>query len=293
MTPADDAPSVSRVHAPAEIFADAESDSPASVRWSVRVVDVDTDHTLWEFDPGLVLKTASIGKLFLLIEIARQCEAGELRLDERITRTDEDAVADSGLWQLLSEPSMSIQDLCVLIGSVSDNLATNVLVRRIGIDRVAETTAACGFTVSRLLDRVRDERLPEHPHTLSVGSAGELCRLAADLQRGEIVSPAVSRRVLDWLAGGTDLSMVASALCLDPLAHVEEDRGVLLRNKTGTISTARGDVGVVAGGNRTIAYAVLANWPEPGAGSTDQRDGVLEAMAGLGGWIREIMRPAP
>ena len=57
----------------------------------------------------------------------------------------------------------------------------------------------------------------------------------------------VSRRLRRWLSANTDLSMVASAFCLDPLAHFEPDRGIMLVNKTGTNAGVRADAGRVDG----------------------------------------------
>jgi beta-lactamase class A len=77
--------------------------------------------------------------------------------------------------------------------------------------------------------------------------------------------------------------MVASAFDLDPLAHVDADRGIHLANKTGTIDTARADVGVVEGPAATVAYAVLASWRD----GEDLRDAVLRDMNRIGRLIRE------
>ncbi len=248
------------------------------------VRDATTSEVLAAVTPDLVLRTASIGKLFLLIEIARQAEAGELDLGEELGRTSADAVADSGLWHLMQRDTFTVEDLCWLVGGFSDNLATNVLVRRIGIDAVGATSSSLGFVRSALLDRVRDDRRPGDPWTLSAGNAYELSDLMARLRRGGIVSPAVSSRVLRWVAANADLSMVAHAFGLDPLAHAERDRGITLVNKTGTISTVRGDVGVVAGPAGAVAYAVLASWPE--IPLNDPRDRVLAEMAAIGTVIR-------
>ena len=258
------------------------------VTWSAAVLDARTGETLFEHEPLFQLRTASVGKLFLLVEVARQIEAGELSLDERIERSAALAVADSGLWHVLGVDDLSIGDACSLIGAVSDNLATNVLLERIGLGAVTATTLAIGVTRSALLDRVREDRLPQHPRTLSHGSAGELAVFLARLYDGLVVSPAISRRVLDWIALNTDLSMVASAFGLDPLAHAEEDRGVRLWNKTGTTSTARIDVGVVECGGRAIAYAVLANWEatRPHQQRADPRRAVLGRMTEIGEWLR-------
>ena len=102
----------------------------------------------------------------------------------------------------------------------------------------------------------------------------------------------------DWLSLGTDLSMVASAFGLDPLAHRDVDRGVVLWNKTGTDGGVRADVGAVRSGARAIAYAVLAEWESGAAPSA--RDTVLDAMRETGRRVRSDLerdtstgRPVP
>ncbi|KAA1420667.1 serine hydrolase [Mumia zhuanghuii] len=257
------------------------------VRWTIEVRDVDADVVLASVEPDLVLRTASIGKLVLLVEAARQIADGSLDAAEPLLRTEEDWVADSGLWHLLATDALPVVDVCALVGALSDNLATNVLLRRVGIDAVTETATRIGMSRSRLLDRVRDDRGPSHPPTLSVGCAGDLAGLCARLHRREVVSEAVSEQVTGWLAANTDLSMVASAFGLDPLAHSEPDRGIVLWNKTGTISTVRGDVGLVSGPARTLAYAVVAEWDDGADASV--RDGVLSDMAAVGTWMRRIV----
>jgi beta-lactamase class A len=250
--------------------------------WSVRVVDLADGSTLAALDEGRALRTASVGKLFLLVEAARQAAAGELDLAGRVRWRDDELVQDSGLWYLLDQRELAVGDLCLLVGAVSDNLATNVLVRVVGLEAVAATTAALGYTDSGLLDRVRDQRGPSDPPTLSVGTAADLADLMGRLHRGDIVDPEASGTVLRWLRANTDLSMVASGFDLDPLAHAEPDRGVRLANKTGTISTARADVGVVEGPRATVAYAALANWRP----DDDRRDAVLAGMREIGRAIR-------
>lgn len=257
--------------------------SPApGVRWSICVRDAKTSQVLAEHEPDRVQRTASIGKLFLLVEVSRRAEAGDLDLDEVLAWEDEDLITGSGLWYLMRSRALPIDDLCWLVGGFSDNLATNVLVRRIGIPAVAAGSEALGFTRSSLLDRIRKVRGPDDPPTLSQGCAGELSDLLARLHRGSVVSPGVSRQVLRWAAANADLSMVAAGFGLDPLDHAAKDRGVLLVNKTGTIDTVRADVGVVRGSAGAVAYAVLAEW-DAGA---DPRDDVLAYMAEVGQRLR-------
>jgi beta-lactamase class A len=246
------------------------------VDWSIRIDDRAAHQ------PDRRLRTASIGKLLLLIETARQLETGLLDPAELLAKDPTLAVADSGLWQHLSVPSLSIGDLAVLIAAVSDNYATNVLLARIGLRPLTEITATLGLRDTALNDFVRDFRAPGDPATLSHGTAFELAALMSGLARGTVVSPTVSARVDDWLATGVDLSMVASAFDLDPLAHNAGDPGPLLRNKTGTADGIRADVGYLG----RHAYAVLANW---GSQEGDHTAAVMHGMRAIGVAIAEAL----
>lgn len=256
-------------------------DPRTGLRWSACVADADTGRVVAAVHPERALSTASIGKLLLLLAVDAAMDAGTLTPDERVGRGTEH-VADSGLWHLLDIPDLPIADACRLVGAVSDNLATNVLLDRIGTDAVAAEAACRGLTATALLDRVRDPRLPHHPPRLSTGAAGELAALAAEIDTRR-------PRVAGWLRAGCDLSMVAAAFGLDPLAHADADRGTRLWNKTGTDTTVRADVGVVRGGSGGLAYAVLAEW----AGGADARDDVLAAMRRVGEALRgrQVLRP--
>lgn len=250
--------------------------------WSVAIRDAATGTLLATHSPTTVLRTASVGKIFLLLEAARGLAAGDLDADEPLAWTDEDYVEDSGLWFSLRARTLPLADVCALVGAVSDNLATNVLVRRLGIDAARARAREFGCTDSRMLDRVRSERLPGMPPTLSLGRADELSDVMGRLHRGAAQGDDPCARVLGWLGANTDLSMVAAAFDLDPLAHAEPDRGVHLVNKTGTIATVRADVGIVHTDAVALAYAVLAGWEE----GTDPRGAVLADMRAIGSALR-------
>jgi beta-lactamase class A len=70
--------------------------------------------------------------------------------------------------------AVALADLATLIGATSDNLATNVLLRRIGLEGVRAATAELGLRSTALHDEVRDVRGPDVPERLSSGTAAEL-----------------------------------------------------------------------------------------------------------------------
>jgi beta-lactamase class A len=254
--------------------------------WSVAVCEAPAGGPVSGLEPDRVVPIASVGKLLLLLEAARRIDEGTLDGSVLLRRRPDDEVADSGLWQHLTVSEMTVDDLGVLIGAVSDNLATNVLLRHVGLEAVQALGQRLGLVETRLLDRVRDLRTDADPPTLAVGNAAELSQLLVGLSRGTAVSPGVCSRVRGWLTHGADLSMVAAPFGLDPLARGETDVGSTLINKTGTDPGIRADVGVVTRAGRGLAYAVLARF-EPGR--ADTRHAVLEGMHRVGIALRTYL----
>ncbi|MDZ4046324.1 MAG: serine hydrolase [Rhodoglobus sp.] len=246
---------------------------------SASAVDLNTGRTLLAIDDRIVLPTASIGKLLLLIEVSARLTAREFSGYGILDKTARDAVGDSGMWQHLQAPSLPVADLAALVGGTSDNLATNVLLRQVGLDAVRARTESLGLARTALLDLVRDSRGPDDAPQLSVGSTAELSWLFAALARNEIVDQLTSQRVMGWLSLNSDLSMVASAFGLDPLSHRGVDHDTLLVNKTGTDRGVRAEAGALRGSNRAVAYAVSVQFNDDGLPA---RLRVLEAMRTVG-----------
>jgi len=246
-----------------------------------------------ECDADRLHPTASIGKVFLICEIAEQVAAGHLDPHQPVERGHSLAVADSGLWQHLSQGSLALADACVLVAAVSDNWATNVLIDLIGLEPLAARAEALGCVDSRLRDRVRDVRTVDDHPTLSTGTARELAEVARRIHLsaagGEVsgMSSAAARMVEGWLLTGVDLSLVAAPFRLDPLAHASGPvmGPVMLWSKTGSDNGVRADMGAVWGDSDMAAYAAIATWG-PGV------DGLADAfdrMHGVGAQLASRM----
>lgn len=252
------------------------------IDWSICIRDV-AGREVAGCNADRSMNTASIGKLLLLVEVARQCAEGDLTGTTLLGQDPELRVADSGIWQHLHVEELAVHDLCVLVASVSDNLATNALLKHVGLQRLHDLALSLGLEHTALLDYVRDHRGPEDPETLSTGSASELSLVMTQLSRNELVSPTVSEQVKAWLATNVDLSMVASVFGLDPLAHAPSDRNFNIRNKTGADPGVRADVGMIGRNSVWFNYAVIANWKTSDA---DLGDTALSGMRAIGTTLR-------
>jgi beta-lactamase class A len=253
---------------------------------SASVVDLESGVSLVAIDDRIVLPTASVGKILLLIEVSARLTERDFSGYGILDKTPRDSVGDSGIWQHLQAPSLPVADLATLVGATSDNLATNVLLRQIGLPAVRARTESLGLLRTALLDLVRDSRGPDDAPQLSVGSTAELTWLFGALARGEVVDQLTSSRVLGWLSLNADLSLVASAFGLDPLSHRGVDHGLQVVNKTGTDRGVRSEAGVLRGPAGAVAYAVSVQFNDSGLAA---RLRVVEAMRAVGLEILEYV----
>ncbi|WP_042424192.1 serine hydrolase [Streptacidiphilus anmyonensis] len=229
------------------------------------------------------LPLASVGKLLLLAEVAHALDDGSLDADHRVDLRPEDYCGGSGLLTVLSHRRWTVSDLARLTAAVSDNTATNALLRVIGLDRVNARAQLLGLERTRLLDRLREPRLAHHAPTFAVGTARELAALARRIAGDE----PWARPLLGWMAACCDRSMVPALIPHDPedssVRPVGDGAGLWVANKTGTDSGTRCDVGVVRGRGQ-VCYAVLASCPAGGEFA------MVQAMRALGPSIAEAAR---
>ena len=108
--------------------------------------------------PERILSTASIGKVFALVELATRLETGRIDPGVMLSRLAVPPVGDSGLWRHLSLDELPVLDIATLIGAVSDNLATNVLIEALGLVEVQTVASRLAPGGSTLHDIVRDDR---------------------------------------------------------------------------------------------------------------------------------------
>lgn len=104
------------------------------------------EYKAWEsFGP------ASVIKLPILMHIARLASLQPELMEEKIRCRHEDKLGGCGaLRAFTDEPDVSIATLCELMITISDNSATNLLIRRFGMDALNEAFRQMGLSVTRL-----------------------------------------------------------------------------------------------------------------------------------------------
>lgn len=125
------------------------------------VMDIDGDGQVHVGSDEPVV-AASVFKVVIALEVFRQADAGELDLRDRVrVRPGARTEGPTGFSLFADEVEVSLGDLTTMMLTVSDNAATDLLIGRVGLARVATTLAELGlrrtvipFSLQDMLDSV-------------------------------------------------------------------------------------------------------------------------------------------
>lgn len=105
---------------------------------------------------------ASVYKVPIMVEVFRQIEARKFSLDDRIELGDEHRTLGSGVLTLLSNGlKPTVKDLITLMIVLSDNEATDVLLKKVGAENVTATMRSMGLNNVRV-DRTTFELIRDY-----------------------------------------------------------------------------------------------------------------------------------
>ncbi|MEA5040569.1 MAG: serine hydrolase [Clostridiaceae bacterium] len=173
------------------------------------------------------LTAASVIKIPVMIELMRRLEERSLDPDLLIEVKNPDRVPICGVLTFFHEGAkVTPMDLCWLMITISDNMATNLLIDLLGIGHINETLQSLGLTQCVLRRKLFETR-PEYRHLHNTVSAGEIGQLLEMMYRGELISKTASARMLDILSAQQCSNKLPLLLPDMRLAHkTGEDDGI-------------------------------------------------------------------
>ncbi len=178
---------------------------------------------------------ASVIKLPLFLHVLKACSQGTLSLSDRLTVTEAEKMPSCGALTLFTGPvEADIHTLCRLMIALSDNTATNVLIRRCTIPAVNQTFQDWGLRQTVLRRLLFDSEAAGRGLENTV-SPKEMGTLLEGLYRGTLLPPELSRLALD-------------TLLLQQIGHKLDgklQREVDIAHKTGEDDRLSNDVGIL------------------------------------------------
>jgi beta-lactamase class A len=190
---------------------------------------------------------ASLIKVLVLAELLRQADSGLLSLADEVFVGPEDLVEDSEMLEARELPApVSCRDLTEGMITVSDNAATNLLIRRVGMGRVNVLAGDLGLRCTSLRRGVMDlgARLRGEENTTS---ASDMVALMREIWAGSALTCESRRFALGLLLGQRLVSRMA----------VPSPPGARYAHKTGELEGVENDAGLFLVPGRSFALAVL------------------------------------
>jgi beta-lactamase class A len=184
---------------------------------------------------NVVFPQASSIKIHILAELFHQAEQGKIRMSDVVPLPAAVRVGGSGVLNELGESSvsMSIRDYAVLMIVLSDNTATNLLIKQVGMENVNKFLQSQG-AVKTKLQRVMMDMKAAAEGRENIGTPKEVLMILEKLYRGELVNKKSSEDMLSILQKPKE----------GPIrAGVPAD--ISIANKEGDIEGVRCDVGIV------------------------------------------------
>lgn len=177
---------------------------------------------------------ASVIKLPLFLHILQQCSAGNMNMEQILTVTQEDKMPSCGALTLFTgDVPVNLRTLCRLMIVLSDNTATNKLIRHSTIPGANDGFRRMGLqqTVLRRLLFDAEASAAGLQNTVSPKEMGVLLER---LYRNDFVSPEICREAMDTLLLQQVDHKLGGKLFDAPIAH-----------KTGEDENLSNDVGIV------------------------------------------------
>ena len=142
---------------------------------------------------------ASVIKLPMFMYLSKLDAEGKISMDEKIQTKPEDRVPICGALTLFTnEPECDIRTLCNLMISLSDNMATNILIDRLGIEEYARGFREMGLQ-GTVLERKLYDTAGEKKGLRNKIVPKEMGMLLKEIYERSFVNPRVSEDIENTL----------------------------------------------------------------------------------------------
>ena len=214
--------------------------------------NLDTGET-YGLNPDERVRTASTIKIAVMIEAFGRVAEGKARWTDEVVLTKEKKVSGSGILNELSNGlKLTLRDAVNLMMMISDNTATNLVLDVLTTDAVNARMESLGFKQIKIMRKVGSGgestagKDPENKkYGLGMSTPREMVLVMEKLERGEVISAAASKEMIDLMKREQDRNAIGRSLWNVPMA-----------SKYGALDRLRSAIGILYTKNGKIAMAI-------------------------------------
>jgi len=202
------------------------------------------------------VRTASTIKIAVMVEAFARVAEGKAKWEDELQLAKEKKVSGSGILTEFGDGlKLTFRDAVTLMMILSDNTATNLVLDVLTADAVNARMAALGLKDIRLMRKIGGggdsaEGKIEANKRFGLGrsSPREMVALLEMLERGEVLSPAASKEMLDLMKREQGRNGIWRSLSQSTKA-----------TKSGALDALRADVGLIYHPRGRIALAITCD----------------------------------
>jgi beta-lactamase class A len=199
------------------------------------------------------VRTASTIKIAVMIEAFARVAEGKAKWTDEVVLTKEKKVSGSGILNELSDGlRLTLRDAVNLMMILSDNTATNLVLDVLTTDAVNARVESLGFKQIKIMRKVGSGgesaagKDPENKkYGLGMATPREMVLVMEKLERGEIISTAVSKEMIELMKREQGRNAIGRSLSNVPMA-----------SKSGALDRLRSAIGILYTKNGRIAMAI-------------------------------------
>src|SRR5215813_6021797 len=226
--------------------------APFKGKVSLYAKNLDTGET-YALNADERVRTASTIKIAVMIEAFARVAEGRAKWTDEVVLTKEKKYGGSGiLFELSDGLKLTLRDAVNLMMMISDNTATNLVLDVLTTDAVNARMESLGFKQIKIMRKVGSGgesaagKDPENKkYGLGMATPREMVLVMEKLERGEIVSPAVSKEMIELMKREQARYAIGRSLWKLDMA-----------SKYGALDRLRSAIGILYTKNGKIAMAI-------------------------------------
>jgi beta-lactamase class A len=182
-----------------------------------------------------IVPSASVIKIPILLELFQQVQNKQIKLSEKYTLQNEDKAGGAGeLQNAKAGKRLTIKQLANEMIRTSDNTATNILIHRLGMDKINQFLARHNCPKTSLQRKMMDFEAIKQGRQ-NYANVLEINHLLLNLLNQKILNPRLSQKAIAILKKCEDKVTLPRYL----------PKSIKIAHKTGVLDYVRGDAGIV------------------------------------------------